>query len=136
MAQWRRGVGQSARRSLAIDHYATTTLKFHPDAAVLAKARSSLLGELSAASALRARRAPEPRPGARRDARRDAHLRDRLAGASLDLVAKLDTTVPLTVASMKKYYSTHTANYDTICVSVAVVDPTQITNFNEAQSEG
>jgi len=29
-----------------------------------------------------------------------------------------------------------TANYDTICVSVAVVDPTQITNFNEAQSEG
>jgi len=56
--------------------------------------------------------------------------------ASLDLVAKLDTTVPLTVTSMKKYYSTHTANYDTICVSVAVVDPTQITNFNEAQSEG
>ena len=122
---------------LAIDHYATTTLKFHPDAAVLAKARSSLLGELSAASASQS--TPCTGTSAQALAEMPAEMRTfeiASQAASLDLVAKLDTTVPLTVTSMKKYYSTHTANYDTICVSVAVVDPTQITNFNEAQSEG
>jgi hypothetical protein len=37
---------------------------------------------------------------------------------------------------MKQYYTTHTQNYDTICVSVAVVDPTQVTAFDEAETQG
>jgi hypothetical protein len=56
--------------------------------------------------------------------------------ASLDLVAKLNKTVPLTTASMQQYYATHSANYDTICVSVAVIDPTRLAAFNAAQSQG
>ena len=56
--------------------------------------------------------------------------------ASLDLVTKLDTTVPLTVASMNQYFSTHAANYDTICVSDAVVDPTQVTAFVKPRPPG
>jgi hypothetical protein len=56
--------------------------------------------------------------------------------ASLDLVAKLNTTVPLTTASMQQYFATHASNYDTICVSVAVIAPSQLTAFNAAQSQG
>jgi hypothetical protein len=122
---------------LAIDDFATTHLKFHPDAEVLANARTSLEGELSAASA----DSSSPCPGTSADALAEMPTEMRnfeitSQAASLDLVAKLNTTVPLTVASMKQYYSTHAADYDTICVSVAVVDPTQVTAFNAAQQAG
>lgn len=122
---------------IAIDAYAKKTLKFHPDAATLAKARTSLEGELTAAS----KSLQTPCTGTSAEALREmpTELRNfeiASQAASLDLVAKLNKTVPLTTASMQQYYSTHTANYDTICVSVAVIDPSQLSAFNAAQSQG
>ena len=56
--------------------------------------------------------------------------------ASLFLLNKLDTTIPMTVANIKAYYAQHISDYDTICVSVAVVAPSQIPAFTAAQSSG
>ncbi|HEY5263282.1 MAG TPA: hypothetical protein VIJ08_03330 [Acidimicrobiales bacterium] len=122
---------------LAIDQFAKNSLKFHPDAATLAKAQTTLESELSDAGASQS--TPCNGTSTQALAEMPAEMRNfeiASQAASLDLVTKLNTTVPLTLASMKQYYSTHTANYDTICVSVAVVDPTEVTTFNEAQSAG
>lgn len=120
---------------LAIEHYATTTLKFHPNAATLAQAQTSLESELSAASA----GSSTPCSGTSALALSEMPTEMRTfeiasQAASLYLVAKLNTTVPLTVASMKKYYATHTSDY--ICVSVAVVGPTQVAAFDAAEKTG
>ena len=122
---------------VAIDQFASTSLKFHPDAATLASARTSLESELSAAGASQS--TPCTGTSTQALAEMPAEMRSfeiAAQAASLYLVTKLNTTVPLTLAKMKQYYGTHTANYDTICVSVAVVDPTQVGAFNQAQSAG
>ena len=56
--------------------------------------------------------------------------------ASLFLLSKLDTTIPMTLANIKAYYAQHISDYDTICVSVAVVAPSQVSAFTSAQSSG
>jgi hypothetical protein len=122
---------------IAIDQYAKKTLKFHPDAATLAKAEESLEGELGDAS----ESATTPCTGTPAEAlaAMPTEMRNfeiQAQAASLELVAKLDTTIPLTTASARTYYAAHTADYDTICVSVAVVDPSQLTQFAQAQAEG
>ncbi len=122
---------------IAIDNFAKTSLKFHPDAATLAKARTSLVDELNAASASAtthcagtADQALAEMPAEMRAFEIEAQA------ASLDLVAKLNSTIPLTTASLEQYYTAHAADYDTICVSVAVVDPTQVTAFDQDQAAG
>ena len=122
---------------LAIDGYATTTLHYHPNALQLAKAETSLEGELSSASA----ESSSPCPGTSEEALAAMPSEMRTfeiasQAASLDVVAKLNSTIPLTVASMKEYYAAHVADYDTICVSVAVVEPSAISAFNAAQQAG
>jgi hypothetical protein len=122
---------------VALDQFAESSLKFHPDAATLSKAQSSLEGELSDAGASQS--TPCTGTSAQALAAMPAEMRDfeiAAQAASLYIVSKLNTTVPLTLAKMKQYYGTHEADYDTICVSVAVVDPTQVTAFNQAQSAG
>ena len=120
---------------LAIDDYATTTLKYHPDAAELANAKTSLEGELSSAS----QESSTPCKGTSAQALAEMSTEMRnfevaSQAASLDLVARLNTTIPLTVASMKKYYATHTSDY--ICASVAVVDPAQVAAFDASEKAG
>jgi hypothetical protein len=122
---------------LALDAYAKKTLKFHPDAATLAKAEESLEGELGDASESQT----TPCTGSPQQALAEmpTEMRTfeiRAQAASLELVAKLDTTIPLTTASARTYYAAHTADYDTICVSVAVVEPSELTQFAQAQAEG
>lgn len=56
--------------------------------------------------------------------------------ASLFLLNKLDTTIPMTVTNIKAYYAQHISDYNTICVSVAVVAPAQVSAFTAAQSSG
>jgi hypothetical protein len=122
---------------LAIENFATSSLKFHPSAATLASAQASLESELTQSS--ESQSAPCKGTAAQALAEMPSEMRTfevASQAASLDLVSKLNTTVPLTVASMKKYYSTHAANYDTICVSVAVVEPTDVTAFGQAQASG
>jgi hypothetical protein len=56
--------------------------------------------------------------------------------SSLYLVSKLDTTLPLTASSVKAYYESHRANYDALCVSIALVLPSRTTAFASAQADG
>jgi hypothetical protein len=129
---------------LAIDQFATKNLKYHPDAVQLAKARASLESELSSAEASAAAANPQNGsscPGSSTQALNEMPTEMRnfeiaSQAASLYLVSKLDTTVPLTVTSMKKYYLNHLADFQTICVSVAVVDPTEVTAFDAGEKAG
>ena len=120
---------------LAIDDFAAQTLKFHPDAAALASAQTSLESELTSAST--AQSTPCPGLATQALAEMPTEMRNfeiASQAASLDLVSKLNTTVPLTVTSMKQYYSTHTSDY--ICVSVAVVEPTKVAAFVAGEKAG
>jgi hypothetical protein len=122
---------------LAIESYATSALKFHPSASTLAKAKTSLESELTQAS--QSQSTPCKGTAAQALSEMPAEMRNfevASQAASLDLVTKLNSTVPLTVASMKQFYSTHAADYDTICVSVAVVTPSEVSAFTEAQTAG
>jgi hypothetical protein len=122
---------------IAIDQYVKTTLKFHPSAATLAKAKSSLLSELTEAATSRQYTCPGSSAAAL--AAMPTEMRTfeiQAQAASLDLVSKLNKTVPLNLTSMKTYYASHTASYDTICVSVALVAPTDVAAFSAAQSAG
>jgi hypothetical protein len=122
---------------LAINQYVTTTLKYHPDAAELAAAKTSLEDEMtqeaanntskctgSAAAAVAAMPAEM----------RSSEIQDQ--ASSLYLVKKLNETVPLTEASMKSYYKSHVTDYDTLCVSIALVTPNSVPAFEEAQAAG
>jgi hypothetical protein len=119
---------------LAIDAYAAKTLKYHPDAAALAAARTSLESELTDAAEGSCSGTAAQALAAMPTEMRNFEIASQ--AASLYLVAKLNTTIPLTLASMKQYYSTHASDYDTICVSVAVVDPSEVAAFNAAQQAG
>ena|GEM_PF-153828 len=127
---------------VALNQYAEKSLHFHPDAATLAKAQTSLEGELSAA-ATSASQSSQSAPCTGTSAEALAEMPSEMRNfeiasqaASLDVVAKLNTTIPLTVTSLKQYFSSNLSNYDTICVSVALVQPTQVTAFNAAQAQG
>jgi hypothetical protein len=62
---------------------------------------------------------------------RSSEIQDQ--ASSLYLVKKLNETVPLTKASMEKYYKSHVAQYDTLCVSIALVTPDEVPTFEKAQ---
>jgi hypothetical protein len=51
-------------------------------------------------------------------------------------VSRLDGTIPVTLSSLKTYYDSHVALYDTICVSIAVVSPANLKAFSAAQAKG
>jgi hypothetical protein len=55
---------------------------------------------------------------------------------SLELVSKLNSTIPLTTASLAAYYNSHVSDYDTLCVSVALVAPSRVTAFEAAAKSG
>jgi hypothetical protein len=119
---------------LAIDAFAAKTLKYHPDAAALAAARSSLESELTDAAEGACVGSSAQALAAMPTEMRNFEIASQ--AASLYVVAKLNTTIPLTLTSMKEFYSTHESDYDTICVSVAVVDPSEVAAFNAAQQAG
>jgi hypothetical protein len=120
---------------VAIEQYARTSLKFHPTATVLSQAKASLLSELTQAVA--STTCPGTSTQAFAAMPPEMQVFEVAAqAASLDMVNKLDTTIPITVANIKTYYDAHTANYDTLCVSVALVTPGQVTAFNKAQASG
>ena len=122
---------------LTINQYVTTTLKYHPDAAELAAATTSLEDEMTEQAAS----GTTPCTGTAAEAvaampaeMRSSEIEDQ--AASLYLVKKLNQTVPLNEASMKKYYKSHVSDYDTLCVSVALVTPADVPAFEQAQAAG
>lgn len=124
---------------LAITQYVTRHLKFAPSTATLAQAETSLESELTQVSAAAAK--PCATLGTASAAlaempteMRNAEIRDQ--AASLYLVSKLNSTIPLTTKAVEAFYNSHTSDYDTLCVSIAIVPLSKTTAFNTAQSGG
>ena len=122
---------------IAIDHYVTTSLKYVPTAKELATAKNSLEGEMTQAATAASKTCPGTSVQAVAEMTsemRQAEIESQ--ATSLYLVGKVKATIPLTTASMKSYYAQHTSQYDTLCISVAVVAPSSISAFTAAENAG
>ena len=122
---------------IAIDNYVTKTLKYVPNANELATAKSSLEGEMTQAATSASKSCPGSSVqalDAMTNEMRQAEIESQ--ATSLYLVSKVKSTIPLTTASMKKYYAQHTSQYDRLCISVAVVAPSEMSAFASAQNAG
>ena len=122
---------------LAIDKYVTVALKFRPTAAELAAATTSLEGELSQAAAQTSNTCPgtpaqalAAMPGELRRAEIEEQA------SSVYLLSKLNATIPVNASTIKSYFLSHQANYDKVCVAVAVVSPSNLSAFAAAQKRG
>jgi hypothetical protein len=122
---------------LAISQYVTSTLKYHPDAAQLAAAKTSLESEMTNEAANASPACPGTAAEAFAEMPAEMQTSEIQSQAtSLYLVKKLNETIPLTVANMQAYYKAHQSDYDTLCVSIALVLPTSVTAFDAAESAG
>ncbi len=122
---------------IAIEEYVTQYLHYHASAADLTQATTSLEDELSQA----ATQTSNACPGTPAEAlaampaeMRNAQILDQ--ADSVYLVSKLNKTIPLTTANIKKYYEAHLASFETVCVSVAVVLPANVTAFAAGEAQG
>ena len=121
----------------AIDQFVTKNYHFAPPSADLAAAQSSLETELTQSAASRSYNCPGSASEAL--AAMPAEMRTsqiEAQAASIFLLSKLDGTIPLTEASLKAYYAAHTSDYDTLCISIALVPPTRLSAFQAAQRGG
>ena len=122
---------------LAIGQYVREHFHYRASAQDLALATSSLEGEMTTAASHSQLNCPGSSAqalGAMPAEMRQAEIDGQ--AASLFLLSKLNSTIPLTLASMKSYYAQHSSSYDTICVSIALVPPSQVPAFAKAQSGG
>ncbi len=127
---------------LAIDQYVASTYHYHPSAAELASAKTSLVSELQAAEVqTQSTSSPLKCPGTAADALAEMPSEMRSAeiqsqATSQYLVNKIKTAIPLTASAMKKYYNEHVSDYDTLCVSIALVLPADVTAFDSSEAAG
>jgi hypothetical protein len=122
---------------LAIEKYARVSLKFRPTKTVLTQAKASLLSELTQAVA--SNTTPCPGSSTQAFAAMPTEMQTfevASQAASLDLVNKLNGTIKLTETNIQQYYDAHASDYDTLCVSIALVNPSQVAAFNKAQAAG
>ena len=121
----------------AIDQYVTTTLHFVATPALLAAAETSLESELTEAAAQRQYSCPGTAATALGEMPAEMRTSQVQAqAASLYLLSKLDTTIPLTTTSLEAYFAAHIADYDTLCISLALVPPSKVSAFEAARSAG
>lgn len=121
----------------AIDQFVKKTYHFSPSAAELSAAQTSLETELTQSAASRSYNCPGT--SAEALAAMPAEMRTsqiEAQAASLFLLTKLDGTIPLTEASLQAYYAAHVSDYDTLCISIALVSPSQLSAFEAAQKAG
>jgi hypothetical protein len=127
---------------VAITKYVTDHLNFDPSQQTLVAAKASLESEMTEAAAEAVGEGTAKAcPGTSSQALASMPLEMQQAqitaqAASLYLVSKLKTTVPLTTPAMEAYYASHSADYDTLCVSIAVVPPARLSGFASAQANG
>ena len=123
--------------AISITQYAKRYLHYHPNAAALAAAKLSLESELTQAAAAKSYHCPGTAAQALAVMPSEMRTAEVLAQASsLYLVSKLDQTLPLTPKAEKAYYESHLADYDTLCVSIALVLPSREAAFNQAEAQG
>jgi hypothetical protein len=122
---------------LAIDQYVTTKWNYHPDAAQLAAAKTSLVGELTEEAKANSLSCPGSATAALAEMPAEMRTSEIQSQAtSLYLVKKLNDTIPLTTAAMETYYKSHQSDYDTLCISIALVLPAKVTAFESAAAQG
>jgi len=114
----------------------STTFHYIPNAAALAEAKTSLEAELTEAASSAQYSCPGTQPGPRGDAHEMRNAQIRGQAMSTYLVSRLNTTIPLTLASLRTYYKAHVSQYDTICISIALVAPAQVSAFSAAEAKG
>lgn len=134
--------GASAWSSLRVEGMAIlqyVTAHFHhvATAAQFKIARSSLEAELAQAATSKQYSCPGS-PAEALSIMTPEMRRAQIAAqaASLYLVGKINATIPLTADTIKAYYEGHVHDYDTICISVAVVSPGLVTTFVNALHQG
>ena len=124
-------------QGLTIASYVTSTLHHHFGARDLASAQNSLEGELTQQVSAHSLTCPGTAAQALAAMTPEMRHNELLDwSASLYLESKLNSTVPLTTSALETYYLAHAANYATLCISIAVVTPTQVSAFNAAASQG
>ncbi|MGA2123250.1 MAG: hypothetical protein ABSG58_02375 [Acidimicrobiales bacterium] len=122
---------------LAINQYVTTKWNYHPDPAQLAAAKSSLVGELTQEASANSLSCPGSATTALAEMPAEMRTAEIQSQAtSLYLVKKLNDTIPLTAASMETYYKSHQSDYDTLCISIALVLPAKVAAFESAEAQG
>ncbi len=124
---------------LAIDQYVTAKWNYHPDDAQLAAAKTSLIGELTEEASSEPRLVLHRSMAGTALAEMPAEMRTseiQSQATSLYLVKKLNDTIPLTTAAMETYYKSHQSDYDTLCISIALVLPAKVTAFESAAAQG
>ena len=122
---------------LAVDNYVKKTFHYAATSAELAAATSALEGELSQAATQESQNCPGTSTQALAEMpaeMRSAQIEDQ--ASSMYLVSKINKTIALTPANIAAYYHSHRADYDTICVAVAIVDPNNISAFAASQKAG
>lgn len=122
---------------IAIDQYVTDHLHYTPDAAALASAKASLEGEMTAQAQSGGLTCPGTSSQAVAEMPSEMLHAELVSQAdSLYLVSKIKGSIPLTAAEMKTYYDAHQSDYDTLCVSIALVAPSRVSAFTKAQASG
>jgi hypothetical protein len=138
-------VGQSAASTwanlritgLVIHSYVANQLHFVPTAAQRTNAQNTFTSELGALAAQYGLKCPGT--AAQALAAMPAELRQseiRDQADSLYLLGQLKSTVPLTPATLVKYYQAHRHNYQTVCVSIAIVPATLVPAFLKGEAAG
>ena len=136
-AKGRGHVGQSSRRGPRDQPVRDDDLSLLPDAAALANAKVLLETEMTD----QAKTDSLDCPGTAADALAEMPSEMRTAeiqseATSQYLVNKVKAAIPLTASAMKKYYNEHTSDYDTLCVSIALVPPADVSAFAKSQTAG
>ena len=124
-------------QGLAIGDYVKKYFKYSPNAAALAQATSSLEGEMTSSATSAGLTCPGTSVQALAAMPAEMRKTEILDQAmSTYFVSRLDRTIPLTLASLKTYYAQHSSRYDTLCVSIALVAPSNLSAFSAAQAKG
>ncbi len=123
-------------QAMAINQYVRSSLHYHPGAD-LAKAKASLELEMTQAAATDSFTCPGSASTALAAMTPAMRSLEVTAQAdSLYLVNRLNSTIPLTTASLHAYYAHHRSQYVRICVSVALVPVAKVSAFARAQAAG
>lgn len=122
---------------LAIDQYVSQHFGYHASSADLASAETSLESEMTDAAdsnEVTCPGTPAAALAAMPSEMRSAMIESQ--ATSLYLLSKLDSTIALTTANLETYYQSHASDYDTLCVSVALVGMTAVSDFRADEARG
>jgi hypothetical protein len=122
---------------IALENYVASHFHYVATPSDLAQAKNSLLGEMTQAATNNRLSCPGTSSDALAAMTPEMRTAEIKAQAvSVFLLSKMNSTIPLTAANVKAYYKAHLADYDTLCVSVAVVATTSVAAFARDQAAG